>query len=294
LFIPHNPERIIHNENENLDIENAIVEILSPQGFFEACSPRLWQSQKVVSNIRQSIPRSSSHHPERIHTMKSNLAIIEDKAIFNVSKAGPKPKVSTVAKGVKLPALQATDPVFDRKFGTEGHTLGEAIEHQAAVYKSLVKQRKGQLEKLKGIGEVLLELRSISGASDKDYGKLVSKTPLGIMSRQDRSDAMWLATEWLNVKAFMKDMDMSSASAAYLRQQMRKAKPKAEAEEQSTETTSQGSDEPSTQATESSEAAESAEVDATSVDSFAISVAAIAKSQGFSVAELIASLQKIA
>ncbi len=238
--------------------------------------------------------------------MKSNLAIIEDKAIFNVSKADPKPKVSTVAKGVKLPALQATDPVFDRKFGTEGHTLGEAIEHQAAVYKGLVKQRKGQLEKLKGIGEVLLELRSISGASDKDYGKLVSKTPLGIMSRQDRSDAMWLATEWLNVKAFMKDMDMSSASAAYLRQQMRKAsKPKAEAEEQSTETTSQGSDEasavdrpdlasPKTVTPESSEAAESAEVDATSVDSFAISVAAIAKSQGFSVAELIASLQKIA
>ena len=226
--------------------------------------------------------------------MKSNLAIIEDKAIFNVSKADPKPKVSTVAKGVKLPALQATDPVFDRKFGTEGHTLGEAIEHQATVYKGLVKQRKGQLEKLKGIGEVLLELRSVSGASDKDYGKLVSKTPLGIMSRQDRSDAMWLATEWLNVKTFMKDMDMSSASAAYLRQQMRKAsKPKAEAQEKADETTSQATVEGSTQADDKSDD-KVIPSGFDNVDSFAINVATIAKAQGFSVAELIASLQKIA
>lgn len=228
--------------------------------------------------------------------MKSNLAIIEDKAIFNLSKTDAKPKVSTVAKGVKLPALKSNDPIFDRAFGKEGHSLGEAIEHQATVYKSLVKQRKGQLEKLKGIGEVLVELRSISGASDKDYGKLVSKTPLGIMSRQDRSDAMWLATEWQNVQAFMKDMDMSSASAAYLRQQMRKAtkQPKAEAEADTTETTSQATVEASTQETPSSEATESAEVDASNVDSFAVSVAAIAKAQGFSVAELIVALQKIA
>ena len=136
--------------------------------------------------------------------MKSNLAIIEDNAIYSPKvKSTSKPKVSTVAKGVKLPAMKSSDPIFDRKFGTEGHTFGEALEHCASVYKSLVKQRQSSLTKLKEIGLVLVELRSISGASDKDYGKLVSKTPLSIMSRQDRSDAMWLAENWTEVQKFL-------------------------------------------------------------------------------------------
>lgn len=233
--------------------------------------------------------------------MKSNLAIIEDKAIVNPNaKASPsKPKVSTVAEGVKLPAIKSNDPIFSRTFGKEGHTLGEAIEHQAAVYKSLVKQRKGQLEKLKGIGEVLIELRSVSGASDKEYGQLVSKTPLGIMSRQDRSDAMWLATEWQNVQKFMKDMSMSSASAAYLRQQLRKAsKPKAEADD--AETVTEGNKatvESSTQKQPKadSESDDSAvEVSTASEAEFASSMAEIAKAEGLDLAKVIAALQALA
>lgn len=165
--------------------------------------------------------------------MKSNLAIIEDAAKFNLAKTDPKPKVQTVAQGVKLPVLKDSNPIFDRPFGKDGHTLGEALEHQAQVYKSLVKQRKNQLEKLKDIGLVLLELRSVSGASNKDYGILVSKTPLAIMSRQDRYDALWLAENWTNVQSYMKEMDISSGSAAYLRQKMTKKtgdEPKAQPE----------------------------------------------------------------
>lgn len=230
--------------------------------------------------------------------MKSNLAIIEDKAIFAVDSKQSKPKVSTVAEGVKLPTTKTADPIFSRTFGTEGHTLGEAIEHQATVYKSLVKQRKGQLEKLKGIGEVLVELRSISGASDKDYGKLVSKTPLGVMSRQDRSDAMWIATEWQNVQKFLKDMDMSSASAAYLRQQMRKAsKPKAEADDEAVAEGNESTVEPSTpkQPKAESKSDDSAvEVSTASEAEFASSMAEIAKAEGLDLAKVIAALQALA
>jgi hypothetical protein len=235
---------------------------------------------------------------ERKLKMKSNLAIIEDKAIFAVDAKPSKPKVSTVAEGVKLPAIKQSNPIFDRAFGKEGHTLGEAIEHQATVYKSLVKQRKGQLEKLKGIGEVLLELRSISGASDKDYGKLVSKTPLGIMSRQDRSDAMWIATEWQNVQKFLKDMDMSSASAAYLRQQMRKAsKPKAEADDVESTEGSNSTDEPSTVKQPKADKQDddaSVEVSTASEAEFASSMAEIAKAEGLDLAKVIAALQALA
>ena len=229
--------------------------------------------------------------------MKSNLAIIEDNAIFAVDAKPSKPKVQTVAEGVKLPVIKESNPIFDRPYGTEGHTLGEAIEHQATVYKGLVKQRKGQLEKLKGIGEVLIELRSVSGASDKDYGKLVSKTPLSIMSRQDRSDAMWLAAEWQNVQKFLKDMDMSSASAAYLRQQMRKAsKPKAEAEDAESTEGSSSSDEASTvkQPKAESKSDDSVEVSTASEEAFASSMAEIAKAEGLDLAKVIAALQALA
>ena len=230
--------------------------------------------------------------------MKSNLAIIEDNAKFNLSKTDKKPKVSTVAEGVQVTSLKESNPIFSRPFGKEGHTLGEAIDHQATVYKSLVKQRKGQLEKLKGIGEVLIELRSVSGASDKDYGKLVSKTPLGVMSRQDRSDAMWLATEWQSITKFMKDMDMSSASAAYLRQQMRKAsKPKAEADDVESTEGSQSTDEGSTvtqpKADKQSDDA-SVEVSTATEAEFAKSMADIAKAEGLDLAKVIAALQALA
>jgi hypothetical protein len=230
--------------------------------------------------------------------MKSNLAIIEDNSMFNLSKTEQKPKVSTVAEGVQVASLKESNPIFSRPFGKEGHTLGEAIDHQATVYKSLVKQRKGQLEKLKGIGEVLIELRSVSGASDKDYGKLVSKTPLGVMSRQDRSDAMWLATEWQSISKFMKDMDMSSASAAYLRQQMRKAsKPKAEADDVESTEGSKSTDEPSTvkqpKADKQSDDA-SVEVSTATETEFAQSMADIAKAEGLDLAKVIAALQALA
>jgi hypothetical protein len=228
--------------------------------------------------------------------MKSNLAIIEDNAKFSTKPATTgKPKVSTVAKGVKLPTIKTIDPIFDRKFGTEGHTLGDALEHQATVYKSLVKQRQGNLAKLKAIGEVLLELRSISGASDKDYGKLVSKTPLGIMSRQDRSDAMWLAENWTEVQAFIKEMDISSASADYLRKKIRQSK-KTEST-QSDEVTGTDSEE-SSEATvgspsqKSDEVTEIASIDVDSEESFAASIKAIASQQGLDLAKVVAALLK--
>lgn len=232
--------------------------------------------------------------------MKSNLAIIEDNSKFLPKVASTaKPKVSTVAKGVKLPTIKSSDPIFDRKYGNEGHTFGEALEHQASVYKSLVKQRKGQLEKLKGIGEVLIELRSLSGASDKDYGKLVSKTPLSIMSRQDRSDAMWLAENWTEVQTFMKEMDISSASAAYLRQKIAKAK-KSTATEGSAKSTAEGSDQGSDEVTGTDEAStvksdvvtEVATLDVDSEESFAASIKIIATQQGLDLAKVIATLLK--
>ena len=244
--------------------------------------------------------------------MKSNLAIIEDNAKFNLVKSDPKPKVQTVAQGVKLPVLKDSNPIFDRPFGKDGHTLGEALEHQAAVYKSLVKQRKNQLEKLKDIGLVLLELRSVSGASNKDYGILVSKTPLAIMSRQDRYDALWLAENWDEVQRYMKEMDISSGSAAYLRQKMTKktgeTEPKVQNEVKTDAKPSAGVqssekkpaiDEASSiptegKAEEKASTEGSAEVSVDNEEDFALSMAQIVEQSGLDLKKVIDALLKLA
>ena len=226
---------------------------------------------------------------------KANVVSIVQPSVVAVAEnvKVQKPSNKAVAKSAKGSAeLKA---IFDRPFGTEGHSFGDAIEHQASVYKSLVKQRKGQLEKLKGIGEVLIELRSVIGKSDKEFGQAVKATPLNVMSRQDRSDAMWLAENWTEVQTFMKEMDISSASAAYLRQKIAKAKKSTategsakQAKTASDEVT--GTDEAST--VESDVVTESAILAVDSEESFAASIKIIATQQGLDLAKVIATLLK--
>ena len=227
---------------------------------------------------------------------KANVVTLQTPSVSTVatSVAVPaKPSASAVAKSAKGTAEMKA--IFDRPYGTEGHTFGEAIEHQASVYKSLVKQKKQALTKLKEIGEVLVELRSVIGKSDKEFGQAVKATPLSVMSRQDRSDAMWLAENWTEVQAFTKEMDISSASAAYLRQKIAKTKKQsAGIAEGKTEdkdiAEGNGTDEDSTVADDEVITKTSLSVD--SEESFAQSIKIIAEQQGLDLAKVIAVLIK--
>jgi hypothetical protein len=228
---------------------------------------------------------------------KANVVSIQSPKVTQVAAAVKvnKPSNASLSKSSKGSAELAA--IFDRPYGKEGHTFGEAIEHQASVYKGLVKQKKQALAKLYEIGLVLIELRSIIGKSDKEFGQAIKATPLNIMSRQDRSDAMWLAENWTEVQTFMKDMDISSASAAYLRQKMAKVK-KGESgtavaegneEAQGSEAT-EGSDEDS--AVPNDEVIESVAIVVDSEESFAMSIKTLATQQGLDLAKVIAFLMK--
>jgi hypothetical protein len=153
---------------------------------------------------------------------QSNLAVISDNGMFNVKSA---------VKNATL--LKAKPPINDAVMYNDqgqlltttqyqGNSLGEAIDAQAKAYKSIKKQAKAALEKLKSIGEVLTYVRSLF-KSDPLFGQFLMKTELSIMSRQDRSDAMWLADNWNEIQLQMKKLDISSSSASYLRQAIRKA-----------------------------------------------------------------------
>jgi hypothetical protein len=227
---------------------------------------------------------------------KANVVTLQSPSVKTVATdvKVQKPSDSAVAKSAKGTAEMKA--IFDRPYGKEGHTFGEAIEHQATVYKSLVKQKKQALTKLKEIGEVLVELRSVIGKSDKEFGQAIKATPLNVMSRQDRSDAMWLAENWTEVQTFTKEMDISSASAAYLRQKIAKAKKTESAGIAEGKTEDKGiaegncSDEDST--VRSDEVTEKATLIIDSEESFAESIRIVAQQQGFDLAKVIASLIK--
>lgn len=159
---------------------------------------------------------------------QSNLAIIAENGVFNVKAAV---KDATLPKA-KPPIDDAVmydasgSLILTKQF--DGKTIAEQIDTQVKVYRSIKKQAKVNLERLMQIGKLLNELRSYF-KSDVQYGQFLQKTELSTMSRQDRSDAQWLATNWTLVQDQMKKLDISSSSASYLRQLLRSNnQPKAE------------------------------------------------------------------
>lgn len=211
-------------------------------------------------------------------------------------------KVSTVKVDSKVKAKKHTNAelardsknrhefkdILSRQFGTEkGYTLGDAIEHSANVYKGIVKAKRNQLEKLCEIGKVLQELRSVIGKSDKEFGQAIKSTALKTMSRQDRSDAMWLAENWTNVQKKVKELDINSCSASYLRQLLRKESKKVDSEAIAKPTNSEatGDDSDSSEASSTVESS-SLKLAENSAEGIASAVIHLAKANGISLAEI--------
>jgi hypothetical protein len=153
---------------------------------------------------------------------QSNLAVISENGVFNVKSAVKNATLPKAKPPINDAVMYNAEGILLTTTQYQGNSLGEAIDAQAKAYKSIKKQAKLTLEKLKGVGDVLNYVRSLF-KSDLLFGQFLMKTELSIMSRQDRSDAMWLADNWTEVQVQMKKLDISSSSASYLRQAIRKA-----------------------------------------------------------------------
>lgn len=203
------------------------------------------------------------------------------------SKLPKKHSKAELAKSSKMTAEFRA--ILDRPYGKEGHTFGEAIEHQATVYNSMLKQKRNQLEKLKVMGELLIEFRAIIGKSDKEFGQAIKATALSSVSRQDRSDAMWLAENWTSVQKKVKELDINSCSASYLRQLLRKEAKSANSEATvSDATVSEANDDAESTSSEASVTVESSSLKLAenSAEGIASAVIQIAKQKGISLAEI--------
>jgi hypothetical protein len=201
-------------------------------------------------------------------------------------KADKKHSKAELAKSSKMTAEFRA--ILDRPYGKEGHTFGEAIEHQATVYNSMLKQKRNQLEKLKVMGELLIEFRAIIGKSDKEFGQAIKATALSSVSRQDRSDAMWLAENWTTVQKKVKELDINSCSASYLRQLLRKEAKSTPSEATAKSAVSEANDDADTDSSEASVTVESSSLKLAenSAEGIASAVIQIAKQKGISLAEI--------
>jgi hypothetical protein len=184
---------------------------------------------KVSKNVKVNVVKTKPETKAKTKPAKA------DKEIVIPAKADKKHTDADLSKYAKK--SQDFADIMARPYGKEGHTFGEAIEHSASVYTGMLRAKRQQLEKLKVIGEVLHELRSLIGTSDKLFGQAVKSTALKNMSRQDRSDAMWLAENWINIQSKTKELDVSSCSASYLRQLLRKTEKQSATTQESTKGT---------------------------------------------------------
>lgn len=113
--------------------------------------------------------------------------------------------------------------------GKAKFTLNEAMEHGANVYDKLYLLQEQQLDYYRELGNILLQARSLF-KSDKLFGQYLSGSALGCMSRQDRSDSMFIATHWADVQKLNANGALESLGVSAIRKRCKAAsKPKASA-----------------------------------------------------------------
>lgn len=114
--------------------------------------------------------------------------------------------------------------------GRKSYKLADLIAHTAKQYDTLYLLQEEQLGLYKSIGETLIALRSLFEGSQNDraFGEWLGKTDLGSMSRQDRSDAVFVASNWTKVQKLNKNGELDSLGVSAIRKRIKAAdQPKA-------------------------------------------------------------------
>lgn len=111
--------------------------------------------------------------------------------------------------------------------GKKKFTLDAAVKHAVAVYDAMWLLQEQMLGHYKEIGEILLGLQSLFGDNKVAFGKYLEGSDLGQMSRQDRSDAMFLASNWTKVQQLNKNGALDTLGVSAIRKRLKAAEGKA-------------------------------------------------------------------
>jgi len=113
------------------------------------------------------------------------------------------------------------------RIGKAKYTAQQSLEHGAAIYEAMYDLNELMLHKHNELGQILLQHRALY-KSDKLFGQYIATTPLGCMSRFDRTDSMFIAGNWPKVLKMNKDGSLDSLGVSAIRKRLKaKDKPKA-------------------------------------------------------------------
>jgi len=113
------------------------------------------------------------------------------------------------------------------RVGKKEFTIDAAVKHAVAVYDAMWLLQEQMLGHYHEIGNILLGLQALFADNRKAFGKFLEGSELGAMSRQDRSDAMFLAANWDKVSKLNKDGSLDTLGVSAIRKRLKASEGKA-------------------------------------------------------------------
>jgi len=114
------------------------------------------------------------------------------------------------------------------RIGKATFTSQQSLEHGAALYDNMYLIHTQLMDVHNELGQILIQHRALY-KSDKLFGQFLAKGPLGGMTRQDRSDTVFVASNWAKIRKINDaDGSLGSKGVSAIRKAIKKLdKPKA-------------------------------------------------------------------
>jgi len=113
------------------------------------------------------------------------------------------------------------------RIGKAKYTSQQSLEHGAALYDNMYLIHSQLMDVHNELGQILIQHRALY-KSDKLFGQFIAKGPLGCMSRQDRSDTVFVASNWAKIRKINNDGSLDSLGVSAIRKRLKALdKPKA-------------------------------------------------------------------
>jgi len=114
------------------------------------------------------------------------------------------------------------------RIGKATFTSQQSLEHGAALYENMYLVHSQLMDVHNELGQILIQHRALY-KSDKLFGQFLAKGPLGGMTRQDRSDTVFVASNWAKIRKINDaDGSLGSKGVSAIRKAIKKLdKPKA-------------------------------------------------------------------
>ena len=104
--------------------------------------------------------------------------------------------------------------------GKKSYALNDAMEHGAVIYDQLWVQQSVTLGYYRDLGNILLQVRSLY-KDNISFGKFMDSSPLGCMSKQDRSDTIFIASNWIKIQKLNKNGTLDTLGVSAIRKRVK-------------------------------------------------------------------------